>query len=319
MLSICIPTYNRADLLDRCLTNIRKVLASNEASFDFEICISDNASTDHTSQIIDKHKRENDRIVSFRHEGNLGFATNFKTVLQLATHDWVVVIGDDDVVTSEFEKTIYMAMKTNSPLVVFSSEYGENKKQSNCHSDLRVRLSKPSDVLRTIGMFHMSFIGNLMFRRSMVQKYIETLTIQSAYPQTVLAWKLVEEGGVDLVNQPIVIADHSHRTWTKLQTLYTSLDMARIITDGPLQDPLLHWTEITRLYLKLLKGLPRALLGIRLGIIAQSNSTNPYLNITNKSLIAAYKKNYFIATLACVINIVLKAIPSFLINILFRR
>ena len=44
-LSICIPTYNRAYLLRNCLSSICECIPSD---LDFEVCISDNASTDDT-------------------------------------------------------------------------------------------------------------------------------------------------------------------------------------------------------------------------------------------------------------------------------
>ena len=49
-LSICIPTYNRAFHLNNCLHSI----ISNKSRFaiDFEICVSDNCSTDETEKVV---------------------------------------------------------------------------------------------------------------------------------------------------------------------------------------------------------------------------------------------------------------------------
>ena len=46
LLSLCIPTYNRADILKETLTKL--VLEPAFILGRVEICISDNASTDHT-------------------------------------------------------------------------------------------------------------------------------------------------------------------------------------------------------------------------------------------------------------------------------
>jgi hypothetical protein len=49
--SFVLLTWNRADLLDRCLTEIHAKAGSD----DYEILIGINASTDHTAQVLEKH------------------------------------------------------------------------------------------------------------------------------------------------------------------------------------------------------------------------------------------------------------------------
>jgi abequosyltransferase len=49
LISICIPTFNRADLLDNTL---KSIFNQNANSDDFEIVISDNCSTDRTEEVV---------------------------------------------------------------------------------------------------------------------------------------------------------------------------------------------------------------------------------------------------------------------------
>jgi hypothetical protein len=49
--SFVLLTWNRADLLDRCLAEIR----AKAGSLDFEILVGVNASSDHTAQVLEKH------------------------------------------------------------------------------------------------------------------------------------------------------------------------------------------------------------------------------------------------------------------------
>ena len=56
-LSICIPTFNRNRQLDNCLNSIL-IASRNVKNFEFEVCISDNASPDDVMPIIDKYKKE---------------------------------------------------------------------------------------------------------------------------------------------------------------------------------------------------------------------------------------------------------------------
>ena len=54
LLSIVIPTYNRADFLDYCL----KVHIPLAKAHNIQIIISDNASTDATKKIVQKRMEE---------------------------------------------------------------------------------------------------------------------------------------------------------------------------------------------------------------------------------------------------------------------
>ena len=53
-LSICIPTYNRAHYLVNCLNSI--VIAKLYSNLKFQVCISDNGSTDNTEQVVKEAK-----------------------------------------------------------------------------------------------------------------------------------------------------------------------------------------------------------------------------------------------------------------------
>jgi glycosyltransferase involved in cell wall biosynthesis len=63
-LSICIPTYNRAQTLRETIDSILPQILGN---FNIEILISDNASTDDTPSIVCEYQLQNRSIISFTH------------------------------------------------------------------------------------------------------------------------------------------------------------------------------------------------------------------------------------------------------------
>lgn len=92
-ISICIPTYNRAEHLKNCLNSIFS--CRNFSNHIFEICISDNNSTDHTEEVVRNAQRVLD--VNYRKNlKNLGIPRNFIQVVSMATGDFIWLIGDDD-------------------------------------------------------------------------------------------------------------------------------------------------------------------------------------------------------------------------------
>jgi len=80
ILSICIPTFNRAEYLESTILSIVKQTKFQETN-EVEIIISDNCSTDNTKEISEKYtKMYGNKIRYFRNEKNIKDA-NFEKVL----------------------------------------------------------------------------------------------------------------------------------------------------------------------------------------------------------------------------------------------
>jgi glycosyltransferase involved in cell wall biosynthesis len=89
--TIAIPTYNRAQFLKGCVTS-----ALSQEYENFEVLVSDNASTDATEHILQQfHDR---RLRILRQETNIGLLPNWNACLAHARGDYVVVVSDDDIV-----------------------------------------------------------------------------------------------------------------------------------------------------------------------------------------------------------------------------
>lgn len=79
LLSICIPTYNRAEYLEKSLDS----LVNQENFSQIEVVISDNASTDTTSEVCRKFTEQYPNIFYHRNEENI-HDRNFPAVLMKA-------------------------------------------------------------------------------------------------------------------------------------------------------------------------------------------------------------------------------------------
>jgi GT2 family glycosyltransferase len=87
--SIIIPTYNRLDLLQNCISSIRK-----HTDTPFEIIVVDNASTDGTADWL---RREKLTFISLPR--NEGFPIACNKGLQLSSGDTIVLLNNDTLVT----------------------------------------------------------------------------------------------------------------------------------------------------------------------------------------------------------------------------
>lgn len=101
VLTIAIPTYNRAEYLHLCLDRISQEIGTlNEVHCrSVRICISDNGSTDETPGVISHYlERLAGMIEAVRAEKNMGMDYNFTRCYELARTPYVWIVGDDDII-----------------------------------------------------------------------------------------------------------------------------------------------------------------------------------------------------------------------------
>ncbi|MDP4099407.1 glycosyltransferase [Paenibacillus sp. P96] len=93
LLSICIPTYNRAANLDQCLLSIFSQIG--ETPF-IQVDVSDNASTDGTPDVVQRYLEKYSNLRYSRNDTNLGADRNVLKVLDGARGSFIKLQGDDD-------------------------------------------------------------------------------------------------------------------------------------------------------------------------------------------------------------------------------
>lgn len=114
-LSICIPTYNRAQHLRNCLQSI----VDNEDCLNpsVQVCVSNNASTDDTNVVVEEF-RELLNIKYNVNSSNLGMMGNFLKVIEMADGEFTWMIGDDDLLMPNAIKVLLNLINKN-PTVYF--------------------------------------------------------------------------------------------------------------------------------------------------------------------------------------------------------
>ncbi|MCG9098087.1 glycosyltransferase family 2 protein [Laribacter hongkongensis] len=108
-LSICITTYNRSKYLDCCLRSIYQQLMSAGKISLVNVIVSDNCSTDLTSDVVLKYKNLLDLkyLVS---QDNYGYETNYGSAISMASAKYSLYLSDDDLldIESVFEIVDFM-------------------------------------------------------------------------------------------------------------------------------------------------------------------------------------------------------------------
>ena len=95
LLSICIPTWNRSEILSVSLYSFQEQLSSIDNS-EIEIFVSDNCSDDDTPHVVQSFINQGLPITYNRNSENIGAAGNFIKCMQWASGKYIWLLGDDD-------------------------------------------------------------------------------------------------------------------------------------------------------------------------------------------------------------------------------
>jgi glycosyltransferase involved in cell wall biosynthesis len=114
--SICIPNFNYSSYLK---LTIESVLS--QSFQDFEIIVSDNASTDDSVNMVKSF--QDSRISLIENQVNLGFSPNLDKCTQNASGEFMILLSSDDVMFPDALETIYQVIKSNNQdsLIVMSA------------------------------------------------------------------------------------------------------------------------------------------------------------------------------------------------------
>jgi glycosyltransferase involved in cell wall biosynthesis len=121
LLTVCIPTYNRAGYLKQTLD-----VLPPQVSPEVEVIVSDNCSSDDTWAYLGTLSG---RVERFRHNTNVGADANMFACLQRGTGQYVWMLCDDDLPCSNTVACILRAIKTlnQPPLIYLRSDWKDAK------------------------------------------------------------------------------------------------------------------------------------------------------------------------------------------------
>ncbi len=92
--AVTIVTYNSGRFIRRCLEFLLKQDYQH-----VEVIVVDNASTDHTTQILGDYEK---RVHVIRNRENVGFAAAQNQAIAVSNSEWVLTLNPDVQVTSKF-------------------------------------------------------------------------------------------------------------------------------------------------------------------------------------------------------------------------
>jgi abequosyltransferase len=173
-LSVCIPTYKRAELLRAALDSIVPILGQ-----DIEIVICDNASLDGTRELVEGYQRNYPQIVFYEWPENMGADRNYLEVISRARGEYCWFLGSDDAIIPEVLPELRQILVTSKCDVLVADRYDcdfemrplREKKWFGSKQQLRWNFRNDGDLLNcanqanSLGAFF-SYLSSIIVRRS---------------------------------------------------------------------------------------------------------------------------------------------------------
>lgn len=154
LLSICIPTYNREKELSLCLNSI---YSQNARMEDFEVIVSDNASTDHTEDLVRKYQSRYSNLRYYRNERNEGSDYNFLKCASYARGEFIKLHADDDYWLQGSLEALCSVTKQNKDCSLIFLDILQN-------TGLVERAAGISNYVRHVSIYS-TFISGIIIRR----------------------------------------------------------------------------------------------------------------------------------------------------------
>ncbi|MBD2335967.1 glycosyltransferase family 2 protein [Calothrix sp. FACHB-156] len=173
-ISVCIPTYNRVNLLPYAIESVIK-----QSYQDFELIVCDDGSRDGTPELMSQYKDH--RIKYIHHQQNIGKSNNMRSGFNAASGEYFIKFDDDDRLTPDFlARTIAIFEQnpsidfvgTDHWIIDINNNRNDEMTEENSRRWGRNKLSAGVvDNLLDVVFIYQSFqVGATLFRRQTLQE-----------------------------------------------------------------------------------------------------------------------------------------------------
>lgn len=229
ILSICIPTYNRASLLSELLDSILEQGHSD----DIEVIISDDASIDDTVSTAESYRSRFKNYNFISQPTNIGIDGNFLAVVAAATSPYIWLMGDDDRLEPGSIRRLLDAIELWPHAVGFT--LGVIDYDITMSTPVGIRATPPTQLMTGAKAVFSSmaellgFMSALVVKRDLWNREINDPTIKSIrnyYVQVIILGRIIGETGQWGVIQPPCVGFRTGND--QLQARYGWLDRLKI-------------------------------------------------------------------------------------------
>ncbi len=213
-ISIGLPVYNGQKYLEKAIDSIL-----SQTFTDFELIISDNASTDRTQEICAAYQSKDERILYVRNDVNLGAAKNFNKLVDYAKGKYFKWASYDDMLEPKYLKRCVEVLEKREEILLChtrSKEINENDEYIAAYDEYdSMRLMSSSPHQRFYDLIGINHTCEIVFGVIRLEALKKTNLI-GPYPASdrVLIAQLALRGPLYVIPEYLFLhREHPETTW----------------------------------------------------------------------------------------------------------
>jgi glycosyltransferase involved in cell wall biosynthesis len=227
LVSICIPTYNRAGMINKAIES-----ALGQSYWNLEVIVVDNASVDNTAEVVASFHDE--RLTYVKNTVNVGLFGNFNRCIELSTGKYLHILHSDDYLDPTFT-AVCVAFFQDHPTVVMTSTSSrivrDGDEQECTHRYPDHVYAAPEGFRRLLSARSFIACPSVMVRRDIYQD-VGSFSLEYPYSSDFLQWlRIAKRYDVGFVSGACVFYRQGEHSET-FRLLFSSpqgyLDMLKI-------------------------------------------------------------------------------------------
>ena len=183
LVSICIPTYNRAGMIGKAIES-----ALGQTYRNIEVIVVDNASSDNTADVVASYVDE--RLTYVKNERNLGLFGNFNRCIELATGKFLHILHSDDYIDPDFTARCIAFFQEHPSLVMTSTRariVGNSFETDSACSDTDLVYPAPDGFRRLLANRSYIACPSVMIRRD-IYRDVGPFSLEYPYSSDFYQW-----------------------------------------------------------------------------------------------------------------------------------
>lgn len=202
LISICIPTFNRANILNKTLYDLIKIKSNK-----IEFVINDNGSTDDTKEIVEDFK--DNRIKYFKNKSNLGFDANILNVIQKSRGKYIFLLSDEDKIETRTFHWLLKTLESSDISLLYGSIISKKRDKLEKYYTYEDKLLKKGSNTAYHLWFKHPYMSGIILRKSALNLNYMKKFVGSCYMHQFLSIYALLNGNVRVTSKIISYNDES--------------------------------------------------------------------------------------------------------------
>lgn len=215
LLSVCLSTYNRAEMLERCFKNLIPQLKK----YDIPLYISDNGSKDNTIDIILRFSKTYKNLFFVKNETNIADA-NLARILKMSKSKFTWLFGDNyRIIDGAVDDIIEKLNHFDCVLLVMNTcekkgFNGKKFKKRVTDKAQSLLFTDPNKLLCDLG-WHMTMISSLVWSSELIKEGNYEKYVGTSFPHLGVIFEYLSRkgGSVYWLADPLVYSAKVKSSW----------------------------------------------------------------------------------------------------------